>query len=58
MTIKDGHVSGVTQMTTNTLDPQTANDPPQEEVAFVFKTINWTVTKGGVSHEDTWGQNA
>jgi type VI secretion system secreted protein Hcp len=58
VTIKEGHVSAITQSSPNTLGAESANQPPYEEVAFVFKTINWTVAKGGVSHEDTWGKNA
>lgn len=29
---------------------------PMEEITFVFQTINWTYTNGGVTHEDTWSQ--
>lgn len=35
---------------------QNASDPPMEEVTFVFHTIRWTYTNGGVTHEDTWSQ--
>lgn len=31
-----------------------ASSPPMEEVTFVFHTIQWTYTNGGVTHEDTW----
>ena len=58
VTIKDGHVAAITQSSPDTLGAETASQPPYEQVSFVFKTINWTVTKGGVSHEDTWGKNA
>lgn len=27
-----------------------------EEVTFVFHTIAWTYTNGGITHEDTWNQ--
>jgi len=33
-----------------------ASSPPTEEVTFVFQTIQWTYTNGGVTHEDTWDQ--
>ena len=56
VTIKDGHVSSVTQVSPDTLSAASANEPPFEEVSFVFKTINWTITKGGASHEDEWGK--
>lgn len=29
---------------------------PVEEVTFVFHTITWTYTDGGITHEDTWEQ--
>lgn len=35
---------------------QGSSDPPMEEVTFVFHTIRWTYTNGGVTHEDTWDQ--
>ncbi|MFN8548926.1 MAG: hypothetical protein U0527_13400 [Candidatus Eisenbacteria bacterium] len=33
------------------------NAPPLEEVSFVFYTIKWVYTNGGIEHEDTWDQN-
>ncbi len=33
-----------------------ASGEPMEEVTFVFQTIKWTYTNGGVTHEDTWDQ--
>jgi type VI secretion system secreted protein Hcp len=56
VTIKEGHVSGITQSSPDTLGAASVSEPPCEDVSFVFKTINWTITKGGISHEDTWGQ--
>ena len=41
-------------MIMNTLDPALVNEPPLEEVGFVFHTIAWTYTNGGVTHEDSW----
>jgi type VI secretion system secreted protein Hcp len=29
---------------------------PMEEITFVFGTIQWTYTNGGVTHEDSWSQ--
>lgn len=55
--IKDGHVASVKELVQNTLEPDLANHPPLEEVAFVFHTISWTYTNGGVQHEDSWGGN-
>ncbi|HYF91804.1 MAG TPA: type VI secretion system tube protein TssD [Symbiobacteriaceae bacterium] len=33
---------------------QDSSGVPMEEVTFVFHTISWTYTNGGVTHEDTW----
>ncbi|MDF2629216.1 MAG: hypothetical protein K0R39_3047 [Symbiobacteriaceae bacterium] len=33
-----------------------ATGMPMEEITFVFQTIAWTYTNGGVTHEDTWSQ--
>ena|GEM_PF-192456 len=35
---------------------QEEGQPPMEEISFVFHTITWTYTNGGVTHEDTWSQ--
>lgn len=55
--IKDGRVASAKQLVPNTIEPATSTEPPMEEVTFVFHTINWTFTDGGVSHEDTWSAN-
>lgn len=52
--IKGGRVFSQKLLVPNTLDPELVNEPPLEEVGFVFHTINWTYTDGGISHEDTW----
>jgi type VI secretion system secreted protein Hcp len=57
VTIKDGHISAMKQLVNKTIDPATAGEPPLEQVSFVFKTINWTYTKGGITHEDSWEAN-
>ena len=33
---------------------QDGSGPPMEEISFVFQTISWTYTNGGIIHEDTW----
>ena len=55
--VKDGQVASVRQTVPNTMSGASANEPPVEEISFVFKTISWTYTDGGISHEDTWGAN-
>jgi type VI secretion system secreted protein Hcp len=39
------------------VDPASSTHPPLEEIAFVFHSITWTYTDGGVEHQDTWDQN-
>jgi type VI secretion system secreted protein Hcp len=52
--IKKGRIAHQKQFVPDTMVPSTATDPALEEVSFVFHTINWTYTNGGVQHEDTW----
>jgi type VI secretion system secreted protein Hcp len=52
--IRNGRIVGVAQYVHEIFRPETANDPPLEEVSFVFNTIIWTYTNGGVTHEDSW----
>jgi len=54
--IRQGRVATIKQIVPDTLVPATATEPPLEEVSFVFHTISWTYTNGGVTHEDTWNQ--
>ena len=55
--IKQGRVASVKQINPDTIVPATSTEPPLEEVSFVFHTISWTYTNGGVTHEDNWSQN-
>jgi type VI secretion system Hcp family effector len=52
--IKQGRVASQKQYVPDTIVPATSTEPPLEEVSFVFHTITWTFTNGGVEHEDTW----
>src|SRR3990172_3706341 len=45
VTIKEGPVSAIMQASPDTLSASSAAEPLCEHVAFVFKTINWTITK-------------
>lgn len=56
--VKGGRVFAQKLMILNTLDPQQASEPPLEEVGFVFHTITWTYTNGGIEHEDSWQKQA
>jgi type VI secretion system secreted protein Hcp len=55
--LKDAYISAMKQLVHETINPATSGDPPLEEVSFVFKTISWTYTKGGITHEDSWEEN-
>lgn len=52
--LKKGRVSYLKTWLPAVYDPDTAADAPMEDVRFVFHTIDWTYTNGGVTHEDTW----
>jgi type VI secretion system secreted protein Hcp len=54
VTLKEGNISSVRQLVPSTIQAATAGEPPMEEIAFVFKTIRWTYTNGGLEHEDAW----
>jgi type VI secretion system secreted protein Hcp len=55
--IKQGRIASQKQIVPDTIVPATSTEPPLEEVSFVFHTISWTYTNGGITHEDTWDQN-
>lgn len=49
-----GRVATFKQVSPDAIEPGTATDPPLEEISFVFHTITWTYTNGGITHQDTW----
>lgn len=51
---KKGRINSIKQRVPATMEPATSTHPPMEEISFVFHTISWTYTNGGVTHEDTW----
>jgi type VI secretion system secreted protein Hcp len=55
--IKQGRIASLSQVVPDTIVPASSTEPPLEEVTFVFHTISWTYTDGGVTHEDSWSQN-
>lgn len=55
--IKDGRIAGIKQWVPDTIVPATSTEPPLEEVSFVFHTIVWTFTNGGITHQDSWSEN-
>lgn len=54
VTIKQGRVNSSRLYVPDTSQVISSNLPPMEEVTFVFHTIEWTYTNGGVTHLDTW----
>ncbi|MDY7225756.1 type VI secretion system tube protein TssD [Hyalangium rubrum] len=54
--IKQGRINSIKQLVPNTIVPASAFEPPLEEVAIVFHTIDWTYTNGGVQHADSWSE--
>jgi type VI secretion system secreted protein Hcp len=55
--IKDGRISSVKNWVPDCIDPVSSSMPPMEEVQFVFHTIIWTYTNGGITHQDSWSEN-
>ncbi|MFP2904926.1 type VI secretion system tube protein TssD [Pyxidicoccus sp. 3LFB2] len=54
--IKRGRIAGIRQHVPDSFEPTSTNKPGLEEVHFVFHSIDWTITNGGVTHLDTWDQ--
>jgi type VI secretion system secreted protein Hcp len=52
--IERARISSIKQLVTDTNSAQ----PPLEEISFVFHTITWTYTDGGVEHTDRWDEQA
>jgi type VI secretion system secreted protein Hcp len=52
--IKKGRIASQRTWLPDTIVPASTMEPPLEEVSFVFHSIVWTYTNGGVTHEDTW----
>jgi type VI secretion system secreted protein Hcp len=51
--ISGGRIASFRQYVPDTLVQDSL--PPLEEVTFVFHSISWTYSNGGISHEDSWG---
>jgi type VI secretion system secreted protein Hcp len=58
VTLKKGRIASVKQFVPDCLEPASSSAPPQETVEFVFHTIQWTYTNGGVTDEDKWSESA
>lgn len=58
MKIYKGRVASQRVWSPDSLVLASATEPPLEEVTFVYHTIEWTYTNGGVTHQDDWAGNA
>ncbi len=56
--VAKGRIASQRMWNPNSLVAAGINEPSQEEISFVFHTITWTYTNGGVEHQDTWDQQA
>lgn len=56
--IAEGRVASYKMYSPDAIVPASSNLPAMEEVSFVFHTITWTYTNGGVTATDNWRDNA
>ena len=56
--IQGGRIAGIRDYSPDVIDPVDTNIPAMEEVSFLFETIIWTYTEGGITHTDSWSQGA
>lgn len=52
--IGEGRISAIRRMSPDTIDPASAEDPPCEEISFVFHTCSLTYEPTGAMHTDNW----
>ncbi|MEM9188395.1 MAG: type VI secretion system tube protein TssD [Myxococcota bacterium] len=52
--IGEGRLASIRRVSPDTIDPASANEPPTEEVTFVFHHITWTYEPSGAMHHDNW----
>ncbi len=55
---KKGRIASIKQVVPDTIVPASSTEPPLEEVTFVFHTIGWTYTNGGVDARGHLGSAA
>lgn len=53
-----GRISSIKRVSSNAIDPASANDPPIEEVGLVFSDITWTHEIASTVHHDSWSNEA
>ncbi len=56
--IGGGRISSIKDFVPDTIEPASSTDPPLEEVSLVFHDITWTYTDGGITHTDSWREQA
>lgn len=56
--IAEGRINSVKRVSPDTIDPASAQEPPTEEIGFVFHTITWTYEDGGIVHTDNWREGS
>ncbi|RLB17264.1 MAG: type VI secretion system tube protein Hcp [Deltaproteobacteria bacterium] len=54
--IQEGRIASITRVSPDVIDPASANEPPTEEVSFVFGYVRWTYEPDGVEHIDHWSE--
>lgn len=54
--VAKGRVASQRMFNPDALVPARNAEPTQEEITFVYHTITWTYTDGGIEHQDTWDQ--
>jgi type VI secretion system secreted protein Hcp len=56
MKIYKGRIASQRLWSPDALVPAGTQEPPLEEVTFVYHTIEWTYEDGGITHQDDWGK--
>jgi type VI secretion system secreted protein Hcp len=54
VSIKKARVNSIKLVSPDVFVPTSTAEPATEEITFVFHSIDWTITAGGVTHADTW----
>jgi type VI secretion system secreted protein Hcp len=57
VSIKGGYISSIKQYIADTLTPGASDEPPLEEICFIFHDIIWHFTNGGAEHNDSWANS-
>ncbi len=55
--IRGGYIASIRQFVQHSLTPGEANEPPLEEITFIFHDIIWTYKTTGAEHSDSWANS-